>query len=146
MAKSKHAAFAQDPQIGQAVLTAAGAQDGSDAVLIYTAGSEGALINSLKAAPRGTILANGVVFFKEKAGTTQRVAFASFDIPAWDSSVAANLTKKLPIAKDPDTSVTAPEYLGRGDKIYACLMSAAANGVGVVVTVQEFEDVGGAEV
>lgn len=143
MAKKDTAAFAQDPQNGTAVLTAPGLMDGSDAVLVYTAGDEGALINALKAAPRGTVLANGVVFFKEKADTTVRVAFDSIDVAAWDSAVAANLTKGLPISASKSISVTAPEYLGRGDKIYACLMSTAANGIGVNVVVQEFHDVGG---
>lgn len=141
--KKDTAAFAQDPQNGTAVLTAAGNPNGSNAVLVYTAGSEGALINGAKAGPRGTITPNGVILFKEKAGTTDRVAFSSISVPGWDVSVAANLTKAMPISKDPDISVANPDYLGRGDKVYAALLSDAPNGIGVVLTVQEFHDVGG---
>lgn len=140
MAKVHKAAFAQDPQNGAAVLTAAGSMDGSNAVLVYTARDEGAIINGLKAAPRGMIVANGVVFFKEKAGTTVRVAFDSLDVPGWDPVVTTNLAKGLPIAASKTVSNANPEHLGRGDKVYACLMSTATNGIGVNVVVQEFEE------
>lgn len=127
MAKSKHAAFAQDPKSFGASLTAAGAASGSDAVLLFTSGAEGALISRLSLCPLGTVTASGVTVYVEKAGTTDRMPRFSATMPAYTLTATA----KLPVLAFTEVSEQTPLRLGAGDKLYAA--THVANAAGVVV-------------
>lgn len=143
MAKTNTAAFAQDPQTFGAVLTAAGNPNGSDAVELYTAGTEGCLVTRISAAPVGTITASGVIIFVQKNGSAVKVPRFSVVAPTWDYAVAGNKTAKLPVAFVTEISEQQPLRLGRGDKLFATSMVAnLATGIAVSGEVSEFKDVG----
>lgn len=128
MAKTPVAAFAQDPKTFGAVLTAAGASSGSDAVLLFTAGAEGSLVSRLSVCPLGTVTATGVTFYVEKSGTTVRLPKCSATVPAYTLSA----TSKLPVLALTEVGEQTPLRMGAGDKLYAA--THVANAAGVAVT------------
>lgn len=78
MAKTSTAPFAQTPKNPTAVTTAACASINGDTptntVLLLTAGTEGALLTSLTAMPRGTVTpSNLLLFLSTDGGTTKRL-------------------------------------------------------------------------
>lgn len=134
MAKTNTAAFAQTPKSFGAVLTAAGAASGSDAVELYTAGAEGALVTRLSITPVGTVTATGVVLYVLRSGDSVRVPRFSATVGAY--TLAA--TAKLPVQILSEVSESAPLRLGAGDKLYAATLVANAAGIAVAGEAQEF--------
>lgn len=128
MALSPVAAFAQGPQFFGAILTAAGAANGSDATLLFTAGENGALISRMSVCPQGTVTASGVTVYIEKAGSTVRLAKYSVLVPAFTYGATA----RLPVANVAvELAEATPLRLGPGDKIYATSFVANAAGIAV---------------
>lgn len=138
MSKTNKPAFAQDPQTFGAVLTAAGAAAGTDAVELYTAGAEGCIITRLSITPLGTVTATGVVIYVQKAGSSVKVPRFSAAVAAY--TLAA--TAKLPVQHLSEISEAAPARLGRGDKLFAATLVANSAGIAVAGEVSEFKDVG----
>lgn len=136
--KTNTAAFAQDPQTFGAVLTAAGAATGGNAVELYTAGTEGCLITRLSITPLGTVTATGVVIYVQKAGSSTKVPRFSVTTPAY----TLDATAKLPVQHLSEITEDAPARLGRGDKLFAATLVANAAGIAVAGEAQEFKDQG----
>lgn len=134
MPKTNTPAFAQDPKTFGAVLTAAGAPAGTDATLIFTAGTEGALVSRLSACPLGTVTASGVTFYVEKAGTTVKLAKFSVTVPALTYAATA----RLPVLVIAEVGEQTPMRLGAGDKVYAASHVANAAGIAVVGEATDF--------
>lgn len=139
MSKKDTAAFAQDPQTFGATLTAAGAANGSDAVELYEAGSEGCLIQRLSITPLGTVTATGVVFYVQKAGSSVKQVVASDSVGAYTLTPTA----RLPTKHIPEAAELSPMRLGRGDKLFAATLVANAAGISVRGEATEFKDEGG---
>lgn len=135
MAKVHKPVFAQNPETYGAILTAAGAADGSDAVELCEAGTEGCLISRLSVGPLGTVTATGVTIYVQKAGSSVKVPRLSVTVSAY--TLAA--TARLPIQEVVDVSETKPLRLGAGDKLFAATHVANAAGIAVGVEIQEFE-------
>lgn len=135
MAKVHKPVFAQNPETYGAVLTAAGAANGSDAVEICEAGPEGCLISRLSVGPIGTVTATGVTIYVQKAGSSTKIPRLSLTVGAYTYAATA----RLPIQQVPEVSETTPFRLGAGDKLFAASHVANASGIAVGVEVQEFE-------
>lgn len=136
MSKTHKPAFAQDPQTFGAVLTAAGEANGSDAVELYTAGTEGCLLTRLSITPLGTVTATGMVIYVQKAGSSVKVPRFSATVGAY--TLAA--TAKLPVQHLAEISETTPARLGRGDKLFAATLVANAAGIVVAGEATEFAE------
>lgn len=141
MAKTFDAPFAQDPQTFGETLTTAGAANGSDAVELYTAGTEGCLISRLSVTPLGTVTATGVVIYVQKAGSNTKQVVTSETVAAYTLTPTA----KLPVKHFAEASESAPLRLGRGDKLFASTLVANAVGISVRGEASEFKDAGDTE-
>lgn len=126
--KTNTPVFAQNPKTFGAILTAAGAANGSDATLIFTAGTEGALISRLSICPLGTVTASGVTVYVEKAGETARLPKFSATLPALTMAATA----RLPVLDITAVTESTPVRMGAGDKLFASTFVANAAGVAVV--------------
>lgn len=127
--KTFTAPFAQTPKTATAVATAAVSGLGTDAptgaVLLGTAGAEGAIVTRLMALPRATVTASSLVLFLSKdGGTTLRLI---------DSELMAAYTLAATTAV-PETAFgnigdSSPLRLEAGDSLYVGSQVALAAGI-----------------
>ncbi len=136
MANTPVAAFAQIPKTASAVVTSAAviASDSpTNTVLLFTAGTNGAIMTRLRAMPRSTVAATSVdMFVSNDGGTTKRLV---------DSELMSAYTFAANTAK-PDTLLAnyneqSPLRLGAGDQVYVGSEVALAAGI---VFVAEYTD------
>lgn len=132
MAKTFTAPFGQTPKTLTAVATAALGGLGTDtvtgAVLVATAGADGALLTRVSAMPRGTVTASSLVMFISKDnGATMRLVDSSL-MGAY--TLAA--TTQIPQTVFSNYSDSAPLRLEAGDKVY--VGSQVALAAGIVIT------------
>lgn len=128
MAKTFTAPFAQTPKTSTAVATAAVGNLGTDAptgaVLVATAGADGAILTRLFAIPRGAASANSAVLFLSKdQGTTMRL-IDSEALPNYSVSPST----AIPETNFSNYSENTPLRLEAGDRLYVAIQSALAAG------------------
>jgi hypothetical protein len=128
MSKTFTAPFAQTIKTATAVATAAVASITTDAptntLLLFAAGSEGALLTKLTAIPRATVTASDLVLFISKdSGTTKRF----IDSKLMGAYTAATTTATPVTAFD--YSESSPLRLEAGDEIYVGSQVALADGI-----------------
>lgn len=137
MAKTFTAPFAQTPKTNTAVTTAATASINSDAPTnvyeIVAAGSDGAILTSLWAIPRGTVTASSLVLFSSKDGGATKRLIDSVLMPAQTVSATSEIMK----TKFAKYSETEPRRLEVGEKLYVGSQVAQATGI---VFVAEWTD------
>jgi H+/gluconate symporter-like permease len=129
MAKTSTAPFAQTPKTATAVATAAVSGLGTDAptgaVLLGTAGAEGAIVTRLMALPRATVTASSLVLFLSKDGGTTLRLIDSELMAA--HTVAA--TTAIPETAFGNISDSNPLRLEAGDSLYVGSQVALAAGI-----------------
>ena len=129
MAKTYTAPFAQTPKTATAVATAAVAGLATDAptgaVLLGTAGAEGAIVTRLAAMPRATATASSLVLFLSKdGGTTMRL----IDSELMSAHTVATTTA-IPETVFANISDSTPLRLEAGDKLFVGSQVALASGI-----------------
>jgi hypothetical protein len=129
MAKTSTAPFAQTPKTATAVATAAVSGLATDAptgaVLLTTAGAEGAIVTRLTAMPRATATASSLVLFLSKdGGTTMRLIDSELMAA---HTVAA--TTAIPETAFGNISDSNPLRLEAGDSLYVGSQVALAAGI-----------------
>jgi len=129
MAKTSTAPFAQTPKTATAVATAAVSGLGTDAptgaVLLGTAGAEGAIVTRLMALPRATVTASSLVLFLSKdGGTTLRL----IDSELMAAHTVATTTA-IPETAFGNVSDSTPLRLEAGDKLFVGSQVALAAGI-----------------
>jgi len=127
MAKTFTAPFAQTPQTGFAECTGVStpADDTVNAVLIATAGSEGALLTAVSAIPRATITATAMYLYISKDSGTTKYLIDSELILA--HTVAT--TTLIPENFFTNISESSPVRLEAGDEVYVGISVGLAGGV-----------------
>ncbi len=134
MAKTSTAPFAQTPKTATAVATAAVSGLATDAptgaVLLGTAGVEGAIVTRLAAIPRATATASSLVLFLSKDGGATMHLIDSELMAA--HTVAA--TTAIPETAFGNISDSNPLRLEAGDSLY--VGSQVALAAGIVFTAQ----------
>lgn len=129
MAKTFTAPFAQTPKTATAVATAAVSGLATDAptgaVLLGTAGAEGAIVTRLMALPRATVTASSLVLFLSKDGGATLRLIDSELMAA--HTVAA--TTAIPETAFANISDSAPLRLEAGDRLYVGSQVALASGI-----------------
>lgn len=148
MAKVHKAPFAQTPQVFLAVATAAvpltGAGSVADgnptgAVLIGTAGAEGAILVSLSAIPRASVAATALWIWSSTDGGVTKMLIASALMPVY---VLAATTQNKPTAfAHPDGTViseSAPLRLAANERLYGGMGVALPSGVVFTGRPQDF--------
>lgn len=130
MAKVNTAAFAQTARTGQAVVTAAAGGIGTDAVtgavLLATAGAEGAVVTSVNAIPRGTLTASSLILYLVKSATP--AVYRPIDSVLMNGYSFA-VTTAIPVTIFSSISDATPLRLEAGDKLYAASQVALAAGI-----------------
>lgn len=131
MAKTFTAPFAQTPKTGTAVVTAAAGNISGDsptgAVLLATAGADGAILTRLWAMPRGNTTPSSLLLFIQSASDSTNA------LRIIDSEVMPSYTTSTSVAV-PETqfgnySETTPLRLAAGDKLYAASQVGLASGI-----------------
>ena len=129
MAKTFTAPFAQTPKTATAVAVAAVSGLATDAptgaVLLGTAGAEGAIVTRLAAIPRATVPASSLVLFLSKDGGATLRLIDSELMAA--HTVAA--TTAIPETTFSNISDSTPLRLEAGDKLYVGSQVALAAGI-----------------
>ncbi len=134
MAVTDTAAFGQVPNIGQAILTAAKAaplSGATNAVLLFTAGANGSIINGINAIPRNTLAtaAHIAIYYSSDAGTTLNLCsiglLAAWTFAATTAPTPLNLTN----LNGSIISVSNPFYVPVGETLYASTSVALADGI-----------------
>lgn len=129
MAKTSTAPFAQTNKTATAVATAAVAGLATDAptgaVLLGTAGAEGAIVTRLMALPRATVAASSLVLFLSKDGGATLRLIDSELMPA--HTVAA--TTAIPETAFGNISDSTPLRLDAGDELHVGTQVALASGI-----------------
>ena len=129
MPKTYTAPFAQTPKTATAVATTAVSGLATDAptgaVLLGTAGAEGAIVTRLAAMPRATATASSLVLFLSKDGGTTKRLIDSELMAA--HTVAA--TTAIPETAFANISDSAPLRLEAGDQLYVGSQVALASGI-----------------
>ncbi len=134
MAVTATAAFGQVPNIGQAILTAAKAaplSGSTNAVLLFTAGSNGAIINGISAIPRDTLAnaAHIAVYYSSDGGTTLNVCAIGL-LAAWTfAATTAPTVLSLSNLNGSVISVTNPLFVPASKTLYASSSQALTNGI-----------------
>jgi hypothetical protein len=128
MAKTFTAPFAQTPKTATAVVTGAAAitnDTPTNTVLLFTAGSDGAILTRLSAIPRATVTASSLVLFiSNDTGTTKRL----IDSELMAAHTVATTTA-IPETAFANFSETAPLRLAAGDQLYVGSQVALAGGI-----------------
>jgi hypothetical protein len=127
MALTYTAPFAQTPKTATAVVTGAATltDTPANAVLLLTAGTDGAILTRLTAMPRATVTASSLVLFISKDnGTTQRLIDSELMAA---HTVAA--TTAIPETVFANYSESSPLRLQAGDRLYVGSQVALAGGV-----------------
>ncbi len=130
MAKTFTAPFAQTPKTGTAVVTAAAGNAATDAptgaVLLATAGADGAIVTRITAIPRTTISSTGLLLFLVKSASPsvyrlidseQMATYAESTSAATPETTFANFNESTPLR------------LEAGDMLYAASKIAATSGI-----------------
>ena len=130
MAKIYTAPFAQTPKTLSVAVTAALAGLGTDAVtgavLLVTAGADGAIVTSVSAIPRATVTASSLVLFLVKSATptiyrpVDSVLMTAYTLAA---------TTAVPVTSFALIGDATPMRLEAGDKLYAGSQVALAAGI-----------------
>lgn len=129
MAKTFTAPFAQTPQTATAVATVAIGSLSTDtptnAVLLMTAGADGAILTRLTAMPRATVTAASLLLFSSKDnGATLRLK-DSVLMPAQ----TVNTTTAISQTQFSNYSEFTPLRLAAGEKLYVGSQVALASGI-----------------
>ena len=129
MPKTFTAPFAQTPKTATAVAVAAVSDLATDAptgaVLLGTAGAEGAIVTRLMALPRATVTASSLVLFLSKdGGTTLRL----IDSELMAAHTVATTTA-IPETSFGNISDSTPLRLEAGDKLFVGSQVALAAGI-----------------
>jgi hypothetical protein len=124
------APFAQNPKSLSVAVTAAVGGLGTDAItgaqLLVTAGSNGAIVSSITAMPRGTVTASSLVLFLVKSATpTIYRPIDSVLMPAYTLAT----TTAIPVTAFALISDATPLRLEAGDKLYVGSQVALAAGI-----------------
>ncbi len=134
MAVTNTAAFGQAPNIGQAILTAAKSaplSGGTNAVLLFTSGVNGSLINGIVAIPRNTLSnpAHIALYCSTDSGTTVNLAAIGL-LAAWTFAATTSPTP-LSLVNLNGTVISAanPLYMPAGMKLYASSSQALSDGI-----------------
>lgn len=134
MAVSNTAAFGQAPNIGQAILTAAKSaplSGSTSAVLLFTAGSNGSLVNGIAAIPRNTLSnpAHIAIYYSTDNGAMLNLIaiglLASWTFAATTAPAPLSLTNMNGAV----VSATNPLYMPAGMKLYASSSQALSDGI-----------------
>ncbi|MFI8643894.1 hypothetical protein ACIGJK_03695 [Pseudomonas iridis] len=130
MAKTFTAPFAQSPKTLSALVTAAlgglGTTTVTGAVLVTTAGADGAVLSKLTAMPRTSTTATGLMLFLVKASAPtlyQPVDSALMNAYTTSTTTLTPLTIFEKITRD------TPIVLEAGDKLYVGAQVAIATGI-----------------
>lgn len=128
MAKTFTAPFAQTPKTATAVATAAATVTGdapTGAVLLMTAGADGAIVTRLSAIPRATVTASSLVLWiSNDSGTTMRMIDS-----ALMAAYTMATTTQVPVTTFAGYSEASPLRLMAGDKLYVGSQVALAGGI-----------------
>lgn len=140
MAVTNTAAFGQAPRMGYAVLTSAktGALSGSfpstGIYSLFTAGSNGSIVNGIAAIPRDTLssAAHIAIYYSDDSGATVNLCAIGL-LAAWTlSATTAPTPLNLTNLNGSIISVANPLYVPAGQVLYASSSQALANGISVV--------------
>lgn len=127
MAKTFTAPFAQTPKTATAVVTGAASittDAPANTVLLFTAGTDGAILTALSAMPRATVTASDLVLFISKdAGTTKRLIDSKLM-----SAYTVAATTATPVTQF-GYSESSPMRLAAGDALYVGSQVALAGGI-----------------
>ncbi len=130
MAKTFTAPFAQTPRTGTAVVTAAVGNATTDAptgaVLLATAGADGAIVTRLSAMPRTTLSATGLLLFLVKSASPSVYRLIDSEQMTTYAESASVATPETPF---PNISESTPLRLEAGDMLYVASKSAIATGI-----------------
>lgn len=134
MAVTNTAAFGQVPNIGQAILTAAKSaplSGATNAVLLFTAGTNGSIVNGIAAIPRNTLsnAAHIAIYYSSDGGTTLNLIAIGL-LAAWTFAATtapaplglANLNGEL-------ISRANPLAVPAGMKLYASSSQTLSDGI-----------------
>jgi hypothetical protein len=135
MAKTFTAPFTQSKNIGTAVVTLATTDyaAGTNAVLLFTAGAEGALLRRVTAMPRATVTASKLVLFRSAdAGVTKILAGSALMAAHTVAATTATPITDLGIPLDE------PWSLEPGEEIYCASAVALAGGITFVAEGENF--------
>ncbi len=126
MAVTPTGAFAQAPNTGYAVATAANTtltDSPDDTQLLFTAGANGSIVSAITAIQRATNAATVLYLYLSKDGGTTKRMVKSIAAAATTVSTTASAT-----ATDFGYSDTAPLYLKSTDSLYAGASVALTDG------------------
>lgn len=130
MAKIYTPPYAQTPKTSIAVATAALGGIGTDtvtgAVLVATAGADGAVVTKLTAIPRATVTASSLVLFLVKAATPTVYSMIDSELMGAYTLAATTAIPETTFANISDSS---PIRLEAGDKLYVGSQVALAAGI-----------------
>lgn len=126
MATTNTAVFPQNPNIATAIVTLADdvTDAATNAVVLVTAGANGAEVSSVTAIPRATVTASSLHMFVKKSGASEIRLFDSKLMTA--HTVAA--TTSIPVT-DFDYDETNTIVLAAGDALYVGSAVALAGGI-----------------
>jgi hypothetical protein len=134
MAVTNTAAFGQVPNIGQAILTTAKSaplSGSTNVVLLFTAGSNGSLVNGIAAIPRNTLSAAAhiAVYYSTDSGTTSNLCAIGL-LAAWTFSAnTAPTPLNLANLNGSIIAVANPLYVPAGQKLYASTSVTLSDGI-----------------
>lgn len=130
MAKTIYAPFAQTPKTLAAVATAAlgglTTNTVTGAVLLATAGADGAIVSKLTAIPRDTVTASSLMLFLVKSATPTIYLPIDSELMAAYTAAATTATPETAFT---NISPDSPMRLEAGDKLYVGSKVALASGI-----------------
>jgi len=136
MAVTNTAAFGQVPSMGFAELTAAKATPLSGATnteLLFTAGSNGSIVNGIVAIPRATLSSAAHIAIYYSVNGTDLFLCSIGLLAAWTfSATTAPTPLNLTNLNGSIISVANPIYVPAGQRLYASSSQALANGISVI--------------
>lgn len=129
--------FAQVPKTQAGLITAALSGIGTDtvtnAVLIATAGADGAVVTSVSVIPRATATASSIALFLSKDGITFRLIDSELM-----SAYTLSVTTAIPETRFGNISAEVPLRLEAGDKLYIGSQVALAAGIVALATWMDY--------
>jgi hypothetical protein len=128
MANTFTAPFAQTPKTAAAVCTAAATvttDAPTNTVLLFTAGTNGAILTRLWAIPRATVTASSlVIWISSDTGTTK-----SLKDSVLMAAATVNTTTAITLTSFTNYSESTPLRLEAGDQVYVGSQVALASGI-----------------
>lgn len=131
--KTFTAPFAQTPKTAAVVVTGAAPVTGdtpANIVELLTAGTEGAVVTSISAAPRGTVTATSLCLWLQKSGRPEMFLVDS----ALMAAHTVEATTAIPVTGFARIADSEPLRLEAGDKLF--VGSQVALAAGIVFTAQ----------